>query len=1304
MDYNFFNFNPKDFEHLVQSLMQKELGNSSLVFGEGRDGARELTYEGSVSFDKEKWEGYWVVQAKFKSKTDSNVNDYEWVKKNYDAEIKKFRDKKRNLKIPNNYIFFTNASLSAVADVGGIDKIKKHIEKDKDIIDNIVIVYYDSLCRLLDNDRDVATSYASFILSGDILKKLYDLLEDKNKSKSRALSLFLMKEFKNELHAKLIQAGDLNHNINIEKVFIDLHATKTGIAKDEDSKFIQQLIPIGNQSQKGNPYKVVLIGGAGAGKSTLSQFAVQLYSAYFLKREQKDNSEINDFLSNYDQNEIAEPICCRFPLKIALKEYAEWVSKKSAEESISVLSYLSHIISKSSDIEFIEIDLRNILSKLSFLFVFDGLDEVPSTSNRDILIKEINSFLDIDLFESKCDALVVATTRPQGFSNEFGSDKFKHLKVCELTDNTCTHYLNRLLPQIVKSEKEQERLMSILQEALKDATIGRLMRTPLQATIMTILVQSNGEPSNNRFRLFNDYYSTILNREKQKGVYKILNEHGRIINRIHFKLAYHLQTSSENAQNPSAYMPAHDFRNFIEKILSEEGFNEEKIRSLSDEICKNVTERLVFISEIQDQKVGFVIRSMQEFFATKYFLSLTDEEIKNVLENISKNIYWRNTLLFLIGGLHIEDKRTLVDCVIALCLKMNGKDCSADETNSNKVLCLGSWLALDILIEGSFSDSPKNENMFINLLEPILSLPPTDSMEKFQNLPERIIRERIIKDFIKTSITQNYETAATIIAYLSLNKKYDKEIYDSYFAELSKNKEQEFYLTSTLREIAFNSLLFKSLFKGVLIKYEVDEIYDFFVDINDRKPIVYEWLDSDNESFKNKLLEIYFLLFLEFSIQFSRFNDRVLNMIFRLANLKMPQENIRSFFMTDYEEKVNDWYSRSYYVPQKQDTDEILIKDLISVYSGISTDYILDYLSFCNSVSKENAKKLFLSMFKRGKKVFSIFMESPQIWYVNEIKEELPDFEKLNETIISNIIDASDFITDANDIQETFDHLKNNSSFLTISRGGNFTDFEEIYDIVIKNNSEITACKELLSLFNRIHYAFSSGHYYKNISNTAKNKITFSLLCTEISKKAYQTETTWLLFTHYLDVKELYSAIEKSSFDNFLTQPERLLWGYLENISEKSVDNISSVFNSNVSLGKESPIICLVFALLVQDISQVCKFSKIDKNILFKAKYSNQIAQIYQVIIYLLLSLDKDYDSDIINRIKEIQKDYDIISLIADVFEFTKVHREWIGDFIVEMISLIETINYGNKKVISKYYNLLFNICGRQLSNVVIAN
>ena len=58
MDYDFYKFTSGEFEHLVQALMQKLLGASSIVFGMGPDGARELIFEGSASFPNWQLEFY----------------------------------------------------------------------------------------------------------------------------------------------------------------------------------------------------------------------------------------------------------------------------------------------------------------------------------------------------------------------------------------------------------------------------------------------------------------------------------------------------------------------------------------------------------------------------------------------------------------------------------------------------------------------------------------------------------------------------------------------------------------------------------------------------------------------------------------------------------------------------------------------------------------------------------------------------------------------------------------------------------------------------------------------------------------------------------------------------------------------------------------------------------------------------------------------------------------------------------------------------------------------------------------------
>lgn len=66
-DYNLAGLNPRDFEHLAQSLAKKHVASGVTVFGDGRDGGREATYEGRMNYPSitDPWDGYLVVQCKF---------------------------------------------------------------------------------------------------------------------------------------------------------------------------------------------------------------------------------------------------------------------------------------------------------------------------------------------------------------------------------------------------------------------------------------------------------------------------------------------------------------------------------------------------------------------------------------------------------------------------------------------------------------------------------------------------------------------------------------------------------------------------------------------------------------------------------------------------------------------------------------------------------------------------------------------------------------------------------------------------------------------------------------------------------------------------------------------------------------------------------------------------------------------------------------------------------------------------------------------------------------------------------------
>ena len=228
MDYNFYSLNPRTFEQLIQSLARKLLGNGMITFGDGPDGGREAVFDGMAPFPgpKDCREGRWILQAKFKSRTlhawDDRKTNFNWVKKEFLQEMKKFASRKVKGGYPHNYLFFTNVVLTPAPGTGSRDKIEDLARQYADRIPYIKIFGYDDLCGFLDNNRDVATAYASFILPGDILRQLYELLSSSRPSARNhgpLLGRFLEAEFREDVQSRLgkhAQILDLNgHKVGV---------------------------------------------------------------------------------------------------------------------------------------------------------------------------------------------------------------------------------------------------------------------------------------------------------------------------------------------------------------------------------------------------------------------------------------------------------------------------------------------------------------------------------------------------------------------------------------------------------------------------------------------------------------------------------------------------------------------------------------------------------------------------------------------------------------------------------------------------------------------------------------------------------------------------------------------------------------------------------------------------------------------------------------------------------------------------------------------------------------------------------
>lgn len=111
--YNLDALGPQEFEHLCQSLVQQIIAPGAKIYGMGKDGAREATYQGKAKYpsEKEQWDGSWIFQAKFHDTMQLGpVKARELLINDIGEELKKITEKYNH---PcDNYILLPNVTLT----------------------------------------------------------------------------------------------------------------------------------------------------------------------------------------------------------------------------------------------------------------------------------------------------------------------------------------------------------------------------------------------------------------------------------------------------------------------------------------------------------------------------------------------------------------------------------------------------------------------------------------------------------------------------------------------------------------------------------------------------------------------------------------------------------------------------------------------------------------------------------------------------------------------------------------------------------------------------------------------------------------------------------------------------------------------------------------------------------------------------------------------------------------------------------------------------------------------------------------
>ncbi|WP_428150901.1 NACHT domain-containing protein [Brevundimonas sp.] len=731
MDFDFSRFSPRSFERFAQSLAKRALGEGVMVYGDGPDGGREAVFDGTSHFPSitAPWSGHSVVQVKFRQTSGTTAADADWLAGELRAELEAYIDISKMRRRPTNYLLITNAKLSPVPatrkGAGGIAKIDAIFEEYREAVgfEDYRIWHYDELCIRLADAEELRRAYSAWVTPSDVIEDVIANLKLSRLDFGAVMHRYLQKEIRSQRSTRLQQAGHGggDSGTNLEEVFIDLPFEQPGSEPEARSEGLllanllsltrAKLSPSAlSHNVRPRPDRLLLLGGPGQGKSTISQLFGQILRASLLKAEAQRplSVEVSDavksVMGQIRASGLSDEIPRRFPLRIDLPVYADALDAAALEgHGLSLLTFIRDHISTVANASDLPLDdLRSWMGGHPLVVLLDGLDEVPPSANRGSVILAINDLWD-EFAAVDADVLMVVTSRPQGYNDDLDPALYAKLEMTPLQPHHALAYAERLAVRRLLDPVDQARVLERMREAIDTPTTARLLISPLQVAIMLALIDQRGEAPSDRWTLFHKYYNVVLEREQQKpGVAgRTVKTWSRAITALHESIGFTLHLQAESGGSSDAYVTKAQLAAQIKDELELEGYEGHLLDRATEELMDATTDRLVLLVERADERYSFEVRSLQEFMAAAHLMSGLEIKVQDRLREIASKSHWRHVFQIAASKcFSSNDTLHYRDTILQICRDL---DLASD---ADRMLKSGARLALALLEDGLAHDSP----------------------------------------------------------------------------------------------------------------------------------------------------------------------------------------------------------------------------------------------------------------------------------------------------------------------------------------------------------------------------------------------------------------------------------------------------------------------------------------------------------------------------------------------------------------------------------------------------------------------
>lgn len=476
-------------------------------------------------------------------------------------------------------------------------------------------------------------------------------------------------------------------------------------------------------------------GGPGQGKSTLTQYLAQLQRAAFILGADGPAATPQQRAIAEDIQRVAKlsniwPISPRIPVFVELKDFAKWFGDRNDSQPHGVLTFLTERLSQRLEDTVYAGTLRRAFSEARWLFLFDGLDEVPSDV-KDKVSAELIAFIDDMLVDCNSDAFVVCTSRPQGYSGQLSSLDTAEIELASLSADQALACAIPVI-KIDRSEDESRQYIETLKESLQSSSIKEIMTTPLQAHIMAVVVRDGGRPPDRRWRLFTNFYQVIKKREANrnlpdKRISNLLRSGDKVLKALHNRIGFELHARAEVSNGAQTSISRVQLKDIIWQTVSE--LQTSNVEETVETLMAATTDRLVLVNTPESgEYVRFDIRPLQEFFAAEFlYEDASVDQLGTRLSIIAGDSHWREVMHFVLSALVENSRRTDLAVAVEKLAFVDERTGGAPARLLYRRIAAGAVLAARLLAEGVLDQDKRIRQQFKRCIEPLFG--STDEKE-----------------------------------------------------------------------------------------------------------------------------------------------------------------------------------------------------------------------------------------------------------------------------------------------------------------------------------------------------------------------------------------------------------------------------------------------------------------------------------------------------------------------------------------------------------------------------------------------